>query len=377
MKKLLLILMFFLTLGLSTSLTYGYKPISTSQQGVYVPYYYDFNVVELATDYHAMVITEQDIPAESPILYVNIPADGDRSPSQNGVDAEISFYDSLTSTWIDYFIGDLLLPGASIGDAIRLTIRFNSLAELGSILGDVTSYNFTKFKITLPLIYQILPTQISENLKYNYYYDNTTIYQTLLYYKVYFYDRLEYLSQGTVTSTSIPDVPTRDADPANMEFIGWYTLQTLEGTPDNQLYQLISVTGPNAYQEVINDYLLFTENSNIGVLRLYARYRDKTTGSITTPEFVDTIPDGINGIFATFGMNNNTGFTLFYIFILLVLFILFASLKLPIIVYFIGGLATTLFFMFFGILPIFISIVAILLMVVTFFGLSIGGNSYE
>ena len=377
MKKLLLLTMLFLTFGISISTTYAYKEITTSQQGIYVPYYYDFDVVELDTDYHAMVITEQDIPAESPILYVNIPADGDRSPSQNGVDAEISFYDSISELWIDYFIGDLLLPGDTIQDNIRLTIRFNSLADLGSILGDVTSYNFTKFKITLPLIYQILPTTTSENLKYNYYYENTTIFQTIKYFKVFFYDRLEHLYTGTVTSTSIPTEPERAIDPANMEFIGWYTIQTLEGTENTQLYQYITVTGPNAYQEVINDYLLFTENSNIGALRLFARYQDKTTGNITTPTFDDTVPNGINSIFATFGMNNNTGFTLFYMLILFVLFILFASLKLPIIVYFIGTLATTLFFMFFGILPIFISITVILIMIVIYFGLNIGGVNYE
>jgi hypothetical protein len=377
MKKIIIVLMFILTLGFSISTTYAYKPYTTEQQGTSVPFYYDFNVVELATDYHAMVITEQDIPSESNILYVNIPADGQRTPSANGVDAEISFYDSLSDLWIDYFIGDLLFPGDTMGDEIHLTIRFNALADLGSILGDVTSYNFTKFKITLPLIYQILPTSVSESLKYNYYYDNTTIAQTILYYKVYFYDRLEFLGQGTVTSSSIPDVPVRDADPANMKFIGWYSLQELIGTETEGLYHPITVSGANAYQEVTNNDLEFVENSNIGILKLFARYQDKTSGAITPPTFENDMPFGINAIFATFGMNNNTGYTIFFIFILLVMFLLFASLKLPLIVYFIGGISTSLFFMFFGIMPIYLSIIVILLMVVTFFGINLGGSNYE
>ena len=147
MKKILLIIMLILTLGLTVSNTYAYKPYDSELLGAYQPYYYDFELTEDTPTYHVFVINEQTISTESNILYVNIPADAFRANTANGVDATISFYDSISDTWIDYFLGDLLLPGDTIQGDIRLTIRFNALAALGSILGDVLLYNFTKFKM--------------------------------------------------------------------------------------------------------------------------------------------------------------------------------------------------------------------------------------
>ncbi|HPF83588.1 MAG TPA: hypothetical protein PLV83_05470 [Bacilli bacterium] len=376
MKKLLLIIMFLLTLGLTVSNTYAYKPYDSELLGAYQPYYYDFELIEDTPTYHVLVINEQTISTETNILYVNIPADSFRANTANGVDATISFYDSISDTWIDYFLGDLLLPGDTIQGDIRLTIRFNALAALGSILGDVLLYNFTKFKITLPLTQNSLPTEISEDLQYNYYFENTTIFTLKRYFLIQFVDRAEVVKADFVESDTIPTPPVLDPAPAGFVFIGWYAIDK-NASGSDPVFIPVTTSGPNAYDNIVSGYFEEVPGADYRLIRLIARYKNLSTGSLTEPTFDATTPTGIENIFATFGMHNSTGYTIFFLFVILVLLIIFAGLKLPIIVYFIGTLATTLFFMFTGMLPVFISIIVILIMVVIFFSMNLGGNSYE
>ena len=369
MKKILLFVMLLITFSISITTTYAYDPVDPEILGEYMAEYYDFEAQTLSPNYNAYVIEETAIPIDSNILYVTIPADADRVTVANSVDAEISFYDSLTDTWIDYLLDDLLIPGDTITDEIRLTIRFNALASLGSILGDIVLYNFTHFKITLPLA-QYATTDEA------YYIANTAIYTVQTFYLIQFIDRFEIVANEFILGSSVPTTPVLDAPPEDYVFIGWFAIdQNASGFDDT--FIPVETSGPNAYDNLISGYFEDVAGAEYRMVRLYARYKSLVTGDLTGPNFDPTAPDGIKAIFASFGMNNNTGYTLFFMFILIILFMVFAALKLPILIYFVAGVSSTLFFMFFGLLPIFISIVIILLMVIAFFGFNLGGHSYE
>lgn len=353
MKKILILLLMLFLIPLSIT-----KTKAEIIDPDFPQYYYQQYELEPYTffgDWDGLIIVEQAVYSDSHALFINLPADTDRIASGGGNTSKISLYDSITASWISVDISDLLLPGDAITDAFSLTIRYNTT----SAFGDLSGKNITKFSI-----YVLLAETVSAfGERYSYYAENAEIYAPVLSFVVRYIDRLEIIGTQTILGYPVVfSIPTRAADPTGYEFVGWR----------NRDGDFISFDEETANWDVNSNFEIVGETVYLNV---YAYYRHINTGLFDEPTATPDDPGGILTILAEFGLATTTGLTIVFIVVLFFLFIVMALLKLPLIIYFIVGLGVTVLFMFLGFLPIYISIISILLLVITFFSIrTMGGG---
>jgi hypothetical protein len=111
-------------------------------------------------------------------------------------------------------------------------------------------------------------------------------------------------------------------------------------------------------------------------LNLYSRF------NMSIPDYVEPIitpdaPSELATLFAEFGLDNASGYLIVLIFSFVAIFILFATLHLPLIIYFVGSLGLTLLWLFVGFLPLYIAGIIIILLAIMYFSLQnfVGGES--
>jgi uncharacterized repeat protein (TIGR02543 family) len=143
----------------------------------------------------------------------------------------------------------------------------------------------------------------------------------------------------TYTFISVPDKPTDPTPLPNYVFTGW---RTINGD--------------------IFDFTFVTENmfSNIGtnaVLNLYAQFQLNQDIEFDTGDPDINAPQALTTILTAFGMNNYSGFIVLYVLCLSALTIGLLLLKLSGFIIVLVDIIVTALFMFLGWLPIFVSII--------------------
>jgi hypothetical protein len=307
---------------------------------------YDFTVYDLGNDYDALRIWDIPIENTSDLLYIVLPADADRK----AVGSYISLYDDMTESWITLDLDDLLIPGHFITEEYRLTVRYRTTSP---------GYDFTGTNITMFRLQIALNQFVDGSTKLADYNDNPESWVRIptVQFLLRFIDRLKVIDTLEIVGypESIP-IPTRAADPAGYKFVGWKSI-----TGDYVIFD-----GPNQ-NWFVSEY--FRVVNGVTQLDVYAYYSSTLSGLYTEPTQGPTDPGGILTLLDTFGLATNFGLSFVYIVILILMFIGLALLKVPLIVYFILTLGLTGIFMFLGYLPVFISIISIMIILITFFGI--------
>lgn len=300
---------------------------------------------------------------------------------QNGVTSKISFYDDITDTWVDFDLYQLYrtnYTNYTQEQQFNWELYINFKLDYGisyydgsneKQLFDLSVYDITKIRTYI--VFDTTTVDYNVALAYYQNTDNVYVFTVGRRYTIELYQSLnqEYtlIKTLTVIGDSLADEEINVFVPEGYEFFGW-------GVLDGSLfvYDLDDLRFYNQF--VLNNMELVGDNY---VLKLYTRYIIEGT-IVGGPPVVEAPSDvtGIRSIFAVFGMDNSTGYTLIFIFIIFFLFIMFAVLQLPLIVYFIGSVSITLLWLFVGFLPIFLTIIILLIEIISFFGLKMnnGGN---
>lgn len=88
--------------------------------------------------------------------------------------------------------------------------------------------------------------------------------------------------------------------------------------------------------------------------------------NVDKPVLNPNVPDSVGTLLTFFGINNTTGHIFLFVLVMVILFIILAITHMPLIVYIITLIVTSLFFNYLGILPAWILIVNILICLIVF-----------
>jgi hypothetical protein len=171
---------------------------------------------------------------------------------------------------------------------------------------------------------------------------------------VFFYSQLQLYQQIFYYETFT--LPTSPTAPTGYEFVGWRTI-------NNTRFDINTVR-PEDYDE--NGYLyLYAE-----FVKIY-----NPGGTIQEPEV--NAPDGITQILTAFGLGSSKGYIFLYVIIILALTVVLLKLGVGMFATMIANLAVTALFMFLGYLPIFATIILIMIFVLAFMLSLKGGMANE
>lgn len=296
-----------------------------------------WSLVNTFGDHYIMQVLDVDVPVDTANWSIHIAPSNYVVLADGGYDSEISFFVGVT----EYTATLAEISGTS-------EIEYDYFVDFTDFNGDDIT-GATSFNMNIALNFTSAPSGWTD-----YFNDNTFMAFDVEPLTVRFYNRLAlYYEYDLYTIEHFPTDPT---PPSGKKFVGWET-----------------ITG-----EVYNEGLPESDwISQDGIFRLYATYQDVLDVPFETDDPSVTTPSALATVLTGLGLYNSAGFMIIYALLLIILALGIVLLKVSAFIMIILDILITALFWYFGMLPLFVSILMIFVFMISILLVLNGGKQYE